>query len=194
MGQPSQDKKRPVNVSTGHEQRVSCEQIAQLWSHQVPQTVTEIFTPFPSELRARRSDSADLPPLCSQPAGSHSIIASATSIVLPNNISHISSLDKGKNIQKGTAFTKKGVKLRSSEQPRRPRTKIRGLLGQSFIQDTMAVKSREYATGHKMDAGGWFARSSAPSGACKRFREAKTLELAGFIPANSSQIPGVPET
>ena len=41
-----------------------------------------MFPPAPPEAHAWAAGSADLPPLCSQPAGSHSFFASATSIML----------------------------------------------------------------------------------------------------------------
>ena len=89
-----------MNVSTGHEKRVSCEQIAQLRDRKVPQTVTEIFSPFPPAAHAWTADSADLPPLRSPFANSRSIIASATSIVLFPTLSQIFSVDKWENVQK----------------------------------------------------------------------------------------------
>ena len=85
-----------AGASTGHENLVSCEQIAQLRNRQVSQTVTEMFSPFPSDHRARGSDSADLPLPRSQPAGSRSFFVSATSIVVQLQY-HISfSLTSGK--------------------------------------------------------------------------------------------------
>jgi len=83
IGQPPEQKK-PADASAGKKPG----QIAQPWGRQASQTVTAVFPPFPPAARARAADSADLPPLCSQPAGSRSFIASATSIVC---IYHITS-------------------------------------------------------------------------------------------------------
>lgn len=97
--------------------------------HTAPQTVTEVFPPSPSGSRARETDSADLPPLCSQPAGSHSFFASATSIVLSHNISQFWMVDKGENIQNGNLLQERFPLLLD-----RTRQKRQGLHHQAGLQ------------------------------------------------------------